>query len=200
VAIARQITKDTKGAVFCDVDRARAMINGFYGEYPEIREFVLMCQEAVTKPGWLCNPYNRRRRFMAHDSEAALAAQQREAVNFPIQSTVADTMNIAAQNLYWWRELHPRMANYKIVLAIHDAAMLEVPVEHLEIVTGRVLPECMRDGSIVPSWRPIPNRMPTRPFNLDIDIAVSIRWGEDATAEELKARGVSDAMIELYAA
>lgn len=199
-AIARQIIKDTKGAVPCDVDRAKAMIAGFYADYPEIRRFVLMCQNAVKDPGWLTNPYHRRRRFIAHDTDAALAAQQREAVNFPIQSTVADAMNTAAQNFYWWRDLNPRLATYKILLAIHDAAMLEVPVEYLEVVTQQVVPQCMRYGSVVPSWQPTEGWKPTKPFSLDVDIAVSIRWGEDATAEELKERGVSDAMIEQYAA
>jgi uracil-DNA glycosylase family 4 len=199
-AIARQIVKDTKGAVPCDIDRAKAMIAGFYADYPEIREYVLMCQNAVKDPGWLTNPYHRRRRFMAHDTEAAFAAQQREAVNFPIQSTVADAMNTAAQNFYWWRDLNPRLATYKILLAIHDAAMLEVPVQYLEVVTKQVVPQCMRYGSVVPSWQPTDRWKPTKPFSLDVDIAVSIRWGEDATAEELKERGVSDAMIEEYAA
>ena len=199
-AIARQIIKDTKGAVPCDVDRAKAMIAGFYADYPEVREYVLMCQGAVKDPGWLANPYYRRRRFVAHDTDAALAAQQREAVNFPIQSTVADVMNTAAQNFYWWRSLNPRLATYKILLAIHDAAMLEVPVEYLEVVTKQTVPQCMRYGSVVPAWQPVDRWTPTKPFSLDVDIAVSIRWGEDATAEELKARGVSDAMIEEYAA
>ena len=199
-AIARQIMKDTQGTVNCDVDRAKAMIAGFYADYPEIREYVLMCQNAVKDPGWLFNPFHRRRRFIAHDSEAALAAHQREAVNFPIQSTVADNMNVAAQNFYWWRELNPRLAMYKILLAIHDAGMFEVPVEYLDLFTQQVIPQCMRDGAVVPSWVPIQGRKPTKPFSLDVDIAVTLRWGEEATAEELKARGVSDAMIEMYAA
>lgn len=199
-AIARQIMKETKGAVDCDVDRAKAMIAGFYADYPEIREYVMLCQSAVKDPGWLFNPFHRRRRFIAHDSEAALAAHQREAVNFPIQSTVADNMNVAAQNFYWWRELNPRLATYKILLAIHDAGMFEVPVEHLDIFTQQVIPQCMREGAIVPSWIPVQGRKPTKPFSLDVDIAVTLRWGEEATAEELKARGVSDAMIKKYAA
>ena len=199
-AIARQIMKDTKGAIECDIERAKAMIASFYADYPEVREYVMMCQGLVKDPGWLFNPFHRRRRFMAHDSDAAFAAQQREAVNFPIQSTVADNMNVAAQNFYWWRDLNPRLATYKILLAIHDAAMLEVPVEYLDVVTRKVIPECMRHGAVVPSWVPVKGRRPTKPFSLDVDISVTIRWGEEATAEELKERGVSDAMIELYSA
>lgn len=198
-AIARQIVKDTKGGVPCDVFRAKDMIQGFYAEYPEIRDYVEMCQRAVVAPGWLNNPYHRRRRFMAHDTEALLAAQQREAVNFPIQSTVADTLNVAVQNLYWWRELNPGRAVYEIILAIHDAAMLLVPVEYLEVVTSEVLPQCLKEAAVVPSWQPTDKWKPTEPFTLDIDIEMGLRWGEDATAEELKLHGASDAVIEKFA-
>jgi uracil-DNA glycosylase family 4 len=190
-AIARQIRKDTKGAVPCDQFRAQGMIDGFYGEYPEVYKYVRMCQRSVKNPQWLGNPFGRRRRFTYSErDEALVSAQQREAVNFPIQGTVADLLNIALINLWVSRRENQFKARYRILLAVHDAVLLEVPGEHVPAVVERVLPCCMKYGAITPSWVPCLGYEATKPFTLDIETSLSLRWGEAATEEELVSAGV----------
>lgn len=199
-AIARQVLKDTEGKIQCDKAQAQAMIDGFYNDYPEVRAFVDNCKRSVTDPGYLDNPYGRRRRATPfHGDESALAAQQREFVNFPIQGTVADAENTALINLYNWRIQNPGMADYKIALAIHDANMLLVRADCVGMVVERVLPESMNTNCVIPSWNFFPGVAPTKPFSLDIDIGVSLRWGEKPKLQELLAVGVEEKWANKFA-
>lgn len=197
-AIARQIVKDTKGAVDCDKDKAQRMIDQWYAEYAEVHAYVQLCKAAVTSPGYIENPFGRRRRFSAAGNDQQfVAAQEREAVNFPIQSTVADTMNKSLSNLYWFRVFYPEVASYKILLAIHDAAVLEVPGRHVKAVLEKVLPFCL--SAEVPPWRLTRDQPYSKKFKLDVDMTVSVRWGETPTADELRAGGLPEELVGLHA-
>jgi len=195
-AIAREIEKSTHGAVPCDTPRAQSFIDGFYDDYKGVGTYVDYCKDCVvTEPHFIENPYGRRRRFVVGDDEAFVAAQQREAVNFPIQSTVADTLNTAMYKLYMWRTLNPGRARFKIVLAVHDALILEVPAEYAEIVCYEALPAAMSLGAPVPSWHAGPGGVQTPSFTLDIDIEVMLRWGEDPDAQVLQNMGVPNCVV-----
>ena len=197
-AIAREIVKSTKGKVRCDTGIAQGYINDWYGDYVEVEAYVDMCKESVKNPGHLFNPFGRTRRFFSGADEATIAAQQREAVNMPIQGTVADVLNTAVLNLIEWRRMNPGEAKYDILLAIHDAVLLEVPGEYVNVLVDRVLPECMSYGVQVPSWTPVPHWTPTKPFSLDIDIEVMTRWGEKPKPDDLRARRVPDSYIDKH--
>lgn len=199
-AIAREIIKETKGAIMCTDTMAQEMIDMFYFTYPEVREYVDMCKECVLNPGFISNPYGRRRRFFGlGDDRSLIASSQREAVNMPIQGTVADTLNVALWNLHQWRKLYPNVAEYRIMLAVHDAIMVQCRGEYAEIVINEILPSCMTDCAVVPSWKPTEFWVPTQEFSLGIDVEVGLRWGEEATAEELQKAGCSKNVIERYA-
>lgn len=197
-AIAREITKSTKGKMKCSRERAQELIDGYYAMYPEVRTYVDMCKRSVLDPGILYNPYGRCRRFFGIDvtDRSFVAACQRELVNFPIQSTVADALNRARVNFYYWRRFNPGLCDYKILLAIHDAMLLAVPGEQADVLIDRVIPECMTYGSVVPSWIPCSYWTPTKEFTLDTDIEYGVRWQVHPTTEELKAANVCDRLIE----
>jgi uracil-DNA glycosylase family 4 len=204
-AVAREVTKSTNGKVECDMMQAQEYINQFYETYTDVANFVDMAKASVLYPGFLEQPFGRRRRFSAMGDPASIAAQQREAVNFPIQSTVADMLNIAMYNLWVWRQAYPNEADYKIVLGVHDSIFLEVRGPSVPVVIQTVLPSCMQYGVIVPSWMPRGCRVseqgvpmhgqvfyerPTKPFSLEVDVNVMTRWGVKASKEELIRRGV----------
>jgi hypothetical protein len=84
-------------------------------------------------------------------------------------------------------------------LAVHDAIILEVSIGSVRTVVNRVLPECLRFGSIVPAWQPTPDYVPTSPFNLDIDIEIMLRWGEKLNEQELLAIGLDEEIAKRYA-
>jgi hypothetical protein len=181
-AIARQVNRETKGAAEMTADKAQRIIDAWYERYSNVREYVNWCKHCVrTPPHWIENPYGRRRRFYESPDESVMAAQEREAVNFPIQSVVADTLSVALTNLWVYKQKNP-WCNYRILLAIHDAVMLEVPVELIEHVIEFVLPACMVHGAKVPKLD----------FSFDIDPEIMLRWGEKPEKEELKRVGVPE--------
>jgi hypothetical protein len=99
-------------------------------------------------------------------------------------------------NLMTWRTMNPGKATYKLLLPIHDAVLLEVPGQYARIVAEEVLPFCMTHAAQVPSFlSPLAGYPRGLPFSLGIDVSVGTRWGEKATAEELKSANVPDDYI-----
>lgn len=199
-AVARAIIAETSGKLCPSTEEAQAFIDGFYNTYPEVRDYVDYCKTSVVQPGYVSNAYGRRRRFMAQSSDerGQLAAFEREAVNMPIQGTVADTLNAAISNMYRWRSMYAGRCNYRIILVVHDAVLIEVPGEQAHIVYNEVLPQCMTSMAIIPAWCPWPHeKEKSVPFTLDIDREVYIRWGVKPTVDELVARGVRAEDVEL---
>ena len=200
-AIARQIARDTKGAVTPAATETQEYIRRFYDTFQETLDYVRVCKGCVElSPHYIANPYGRRRRFTTHGDKSEIAAQEREAVNFPIQSTVADTLNVALYNLWYWRTLYPGVAQYKILLAVHDAVLLEAPGKSVKVVVERVLPECMTYGAGIPAWTPLHGNWTSKEFTLSVDIELYVRWGEHPTADDLRRADVPPDFIERYVA
>lgn len=185
-AISRQINRETKGKAEMTPDKAQELIDGWYARYPMVRVYVDRCKWAVNNPPhYIETPWGRRRHFYPSDSNSIVAAQEREAVNFPIQGTVADALNVALFNLWYYRQLHPEI-EYDICLAIHDAVMLEVPIAMIGPVLDEVLPTCMVHGVEVPATNT------SAAFHLDIDPEIGFRWGETPSKKELEQSGVPE--------
>jgi DNA polymerase I-like protein with 3'-5' exonuclease and polymerase domains len=100
---------------------------------------------------------------------------QREAVNFGIQSTVADSMSCALINLFNYRKQNNHL-KYKIVLSVHDAIILLCPFDQINVVTKEVLPYCMCTNLEVPEIK--------LHYTLG-DIDIQKRWGENLSKDEV---------------
>lgn len=106
------------------------------------------------------------------------------------QSMVADAVSTA---LYYLKT-HPRKAElgYKIVLQIHDAIVLEVPLRSLDVVYKEIMPYCMVEKV---SFRAcdlngIPyTDSPVYRFGIDRDVAT--RWGVTLTSDECAELGIA---------
>lgn len=186
-AIAREINKATHGEAHCTDEDAKGYIDLFFTKYGGVKGFIEFCKGSVHNPGYLDTPYGRRRRFEKFDSNSAMAAQEREAVNFPIQSTVADALSRALFDIWAYRQAYHM--DFKILLAIHDAVILEVPIVEIETVKKTVLPLCMCDMNPVPAT----DRNPSFKFGIDIDIM--LRWGVTPTQGELIKYGVPEHVL-----
>lgn len=158
-----------------------------FDTYPRLRSFFDACKKRVSNPGWLQNWSGRLRRFYATSDKAVMSELERQAMNFTIQSGVADAVSLALANLYDYRKLHPEI-QFKIVLQVHDALMLEVPTQFAEHVYDVVLPECMT--KMVPIFPTDLEGTPLEsgPYFLETERKIQLRWGENLTkaqAEEL---------------
>lgn len=136
--------------------------------YPQAWAYMLECQQKVYDPGYIVNPWGRMRRFPGvREKRPDL---ERQAGNFPIQSTVADTAMIAMDLIDQYRKEHN--LHFMIQNQIHDAIMLEVPVAEID--------ECreMLNKTMGSIQIPVGGKLGT--ITLGVDIDVYTRWGEKA--------------------
>jgi uracil-DNA glycosylase family 4 len=202
-AIARQCKEESKpGQTEVTVEQAQILIDGLAELYPGLVDYFQGCKRRVVEPGWIRNPFGRLRRFRAPDDTRTpegrmiLGELERQCMNFPIQSAVADAMNRAVDNLYQYRETHD--VQYKIACQIHDAVILEVPLRHIDEVYDVVLPKCLTemvdiwpcnyDGYTLPSVK--------EPYHLGADRDVHVRWSGYVTAAEAAERGIPARFIK----
>lgn len=138
------------------LQQAQALIDGLVATYPGLPPYFEECRRRSQDPGYLVNCFYRHRRFGRTTERQTIGEQERQAMNFPIQSAVADAMNMAMGHLFWYRyEQIDATLWYDIVLQVHDAVVLECPAYCLDWVCNDVIPTCMGD------------RVPVYPTGLD---------------------------------
>lgn len=163
--------------VYITVDEAQQIIDAIFELYPGLRPFFESCQSRALRERWICNCFGRFRRFPLARDKMTQGDFERQAMNFPIQSMIADAVSRAADNL--WRYREETGLPFRFLLQIHDALLFGVPIRHVPQFIDEALPRCMVDEvTIFPtdlSGRPIDGE----PRNLSIGIDPYIWWGED---------------------
>lgn len=182
-AIARQVNRDTRGKAGMTQESAREFIDSWYARYAKVYEYAAYCKARVNNGEYLETPFGRRRHFYKVDDRSVMAGQEREAVNFGIQATVADALNTALYNLWQYKRVHPEYT-YKILLAIHDAVLLSVPISQVADMVDYIIPLCMTHGVTIPATAR------SQAFKLGADIEIMLRWGEKPNADELLSLGI----------
>lgn len=134
--------------------------------FPTAWAYLEGCHRAVYDPGYVENPWGFRKTFHVRKGEVRRDFE-REAGNLPIQSTVAQTVNIAADLIRRYRREHGM--KFRLQNQIHDAIMLELPIEERE--------ECekMFNETMAAVKIPLGNG---RYFQLGCDIDLYERWGK----------------------
>lgn len=135
--------------------------------YPTAWKFMCECSQRIYDPGFIQNPWGRRRRFNIRRGDKR-DDLERQAQNFPIQSTVADTAMIAMDLIDRYRREHG--LKFRIQNQIHDAIMLETPVEEAA--------EVKKMFDVTMGAIDIPVGPPFNTLRLGVDVDVFTRWGE----------------------
>lgn len=135
--------------------------------FPIAWQHLVSWQNKVDDPGWIENPWGRRKWLTTRPGQNT-SALKREAGNYNMQSTVSDTIQIASDRLL--RRRKELGLKFRLQNQIHDALMLEVPMEELEI-TKQTLTWAMSEIDI-------PTFTPGKTFRLACDIDEYVRWGE----------------------
>jgi DNA polymerase I-like protein with 3'-5' exonuclease and polymerase domains/uracil-DNA glycosylase len=183
-AIAREVQKSGGS---CTVEEAGKFLSSFADAAPKITDWINGMKRLALDPGIVSNPYGRKRRFFPTQDRSIQAAQQREAVNFPIQSTVGDAMREAMNNLFNYRIETGIHNMYTMRLSVHDAVVLMVPGIYVEQVLDVALPLCMTERVVIPGM----------PFKLTLGTPdVAVRWGEHPTEEQLVAANVPRSVVD----
>ena len=140
-AVVRAMQKD--GIYEFSRKDAEALQEAVLGSFPDVQKFIQFCQDCVDSPGYVENPFGRRRYFPYTDDETVRAKQKRQAVNAPIQGTVADVLSLAlvAFRMYK-REINPDL-RFTVVLPVHDQLDFFVHPDDCEYFMNEVQPLCM---------------------------------------------------------
>jgi len=177
------------------VEEAQGLIDGYFTLYPETYPYLEECKFSVSEPGWICNPFMRHRRFAITDDRAKLAEQERQACNFPIQSTVADAISIGIHNLLAYREKYGSRPKkwFHLVLQIHDALMFELSPKALPWLIEEVLPACLVYGvDVWPKTLHGDDIEIAKPYHFGFDAEIMTHWGEELTRDQVRSLGIPD--------
>ena len=177
------------------VEQAQQLIEGLVSMYSALPVYFQECRERSQDPGYIVNCFGRYRRFVASREREVIGEQQRQAMNFPVQSAVADAMSRALDSLYWYRYEQDNPDNwYDIVLQVHDAVVLEVPVHCLDWVVNDVIPTCMSERvEVFPCSLDGTRYSDSGPFHLQVPPPdIYSRWSVPITKDECRCLGISE--------
>ena len=177
------------------VEQAQRLIDGLVAMYEALPYYFQSCRDMSQEPGYIVNCFGRYRRFVPSRERDVVSEQQRQAMNFPIQSAVADAMSRALDHLYWYRfeQDNPDMW-YDIVLQVHDAVVLEVPYHCVDWVVNDVIPTCMsKRVEVYPCHLDGTRYTQAGSYNLQVPPPDIFRkWSVPVTKEECKQIGISE--------
>lgn len=177
-----------------------SIIKNFERLYPALTHYFPQAAERVFKPGYIVNCFGRYRRIpenLDYSNQSLISALQREFMNFPIQSAIADAMSTAMANLQEYRIAYNM--NYRLVLQVHDDVVAEVPFEEAVRYYKEVIPYCLQekvpifptdfDGNLIYD--------PAAPYHLSPNRSIYVHWGEELTEETARAYGVPEEIVAL---
>jgi DNA polymerase-1 len=129
---------------------ARAFIETYFQRLPRVRKYIEDTKQAARMPDGLSTLFGRKRRFPILErtqagergNQVAIQAEERVAINMPIQGTAADIMKKAMIGVY--NELQTQKLNGKMILQVHDELVLEVP-ERQVTETAELVVRVMED-------------------------------------------------------
>ena len=137
---------------------AEEFISTYFERMPGVEQYIKDTKEFVWRHGYTETLYGRRRIYPAIKSNGnrrSTSAEERAAINMPIQGTAADILKQSMINL------HARLADAHfdaaMILQVHDELVLEVKESELDAVTALVV-ETME--SALPDGKPL--RVPLR--------------------------------------
>lgn len=186
-AISREVEK---AGVPCSQEDAQGFINSFFTRFPLVKTFIENTQKQVEDQYFVETLWGRREFFykIEGDKGDILARQKRQAVNFLVQSYVADLLRLALINLQQYRRDHGM--HYKLILTVHDSIMLEVPIREVEEVAMKVLPYCMTESAPAPRLG----------FKIASDVDVCYRWDEKMYLSDMTDLGLSEEFSKKFCA
>lgn len=116
------------------LQEANDFIERYFAQFPGVRRYLDDTKRAARQPEGLKTLFGRRRRFPAliegRSNKTLLAAEERAAVNMPIQGSAADIIKRAMIDLY--HALQREKLSALIVLQVHDELVLEVPADEID--------------------------------------------------------------------
>ncbi len=137
---------------------ADAFIKTYFERMPGVKDYIDRSKAFVWAHGYTETLYGRRRIYpaiMAKGNRRSTAAEERAAINMPIQGTAADILKQSMINLD--KGLGQERFDAAMILQVHDELVLEVKEDQLDAVRALVLATM---ESALPDGQPL--RVPLR--------------------------------------
>ncbi len=137
---------------------AEDFISTYFERMPGVKEYIDRTKAFVWANGYTKTLYGRRRIYpaiRANGNRRSTAAEERAAINMPIQGTAADILKQSMIDLD--RRLAQEQFDAAMILQVHDELVLEVKEEQLEAIRALVV-ETME--AALPDGQPL--RVPLR--------------------------------------
>lgn len=117
---------------------SQKIIDDYLRKYSGIKKYVEDIIEQTAKKGYAETLCGRRRYFpnITSNNRNLRSADERAAINLPVQGTAADMMKVAMIGIH--NELRNHKLRSMMTLQIHDELVFEVPDEELELVEAIV--------------------------------------------------------------
>lgn len=116
-------------------------IKRYFARLPNVQDYIMSTKEQARDPQGLTTLMGRRRTFPAlinpRAARQVIQAEERAAINMPIQGSAADIINTAMIRLH--DELQTRKLKAMMTLQVHDELVLEVPEDEIDTVKSLVV-------------------------------------------------------------
>lgn len=117
---------------------AKAYIDAYFREMPEIKEYMDKTIEFARKNGYVLTPFGRKCSVLGiNDKNKRIASNaERAAINAPIQGGAADIIKMAMNKVF--RLLQQQGFKTKMLLQVHDELVFEAPLDEIERVCALI--------------------------------------------------------------
>jgi len=124
---------------------AKEVIDTYFQRFPRVREYINDTLEFARKHGYVETLLGRRRYLSNINSKnsAVRMAEERQAINMPIQGTAADMIKLAMIDIY--REMKKKKMKSHMILQVHDELVFESPKSELEVLE-KIVVEKMKNA------------------------------------------------------
>ena len=114
---------------------AKEIIETYFTTFRRVKEFMDDAIENARSKGYAETILGRRRflRNINSNNRVVRQAEERIAINMPIQGTAADMIKIAMINIH--KELQKRKAKTKMVLQVHDELLFDAQKDEVDKLT-----------------------------------------------------------------
>lgn len=120
---------------------AEEFIRRYFARLPNVQDYMESTKEKARTSEGLITLGGRRRTFPSlvnpKAGRQAIQAEERAAINMPIQGSAADIINMAMIRLH--AELTQHKLNAFIILQVHDELVLEVPENEVDVARKLVI-------------------------------------------------------------
>lgn len=133
----------------------QGFFEAFFKSLPRVEKFILDTHKRIKDGHWISTPLGRKRffalppRYMANKYKQAVAAAERESVNYFFQASNADATKRSMLVLTReWRELYPADRRPSVIINVHDELVVLCPEELADEVDARMEQVMIEQGEL----------------------------------------------------